>query len=188
MNMDRFLRAAARIAAPGRLAMVLFGTVVTPPHALYAQANAPAVVSANEAWSRSFWSTLDDIWNARDAERFSQLFTEDASFRFVDRELSLETRAAIQRHFTDQFSRQAANLRHVTQVRENRIVALNVAAVDATVEVVRKGSDDSAPPTVLRRFAVFAVMLKSADGWKIRLLRIYPLPAPTAGVPEGGAS
>ena len=142
-------------------------------------------MSANEDSSRAFWSTLDAIWNARDAERFSQLFTEDASFRFVDRGASLESRAAIHRHFADQFSRQALDLRHLTQVRESRIVALNVVAVDGTVEVVRKGSDESAPPTVLRTFAVFAVMLKSADEWRIQLLRVYPMPAPVAAPPEG---
>ena len=173
---DRLTPMRTVFARPWLMAIMLFGTVGAPPHAAYAQVDA-AVVESADAAARSLWSRLDTYWNLRDADRFSRLFTDDASFRFVDRGQSLESRAKIHRHFTEQFSRQAPELRHRTHVRASRIVAPNVVAVDADIEIVRTGSDESMPPAVLMRFAIFAVMLNSADGWTIQLLRVFQMPA-----------
>jgi uncharacterized protein (TIGR02246 family) len=181
-------RAATRagFARTWPMAIVLLGMVFAPPQAAYAQVDPTVVESGGDAAVRSLWSTLDSLWNARDADRLSRLFTDDASFRFVDRGQSLESRASIQQHFTKQFSQQAPELRHRTRVRESRNVAPNIVAVDGDVEVLRTGSEESLPPAVLRRFAIFAVMQKSAAGWQIRLLRVFQLPAATT-TKESGA-
>lgn len=168
----------ARVA--GLIAIVLIGTVALPLHAASAQANAAVAESTDDATIRSLWAKLDAAWSTRDAEQFSRLFTEDASFGFVGRGQALESRAIIRQHFTQQFSRQAPELRHLTQVREIRLVAPGVVTVDGNVDVLRKASGESAESTVLRTFAIFAVMLKSDDGWEIRVLRAYQLPSATA--------
>jgi uncharacterized protein (TIGR02246 family) len=130
----------------------------------------------DETAARAFWSTLDATWNARDAVRFSELFTTDASFRFVDSGLSLEARATIHDYFVKQFSTQAPGLRHVTRVRDSHTVGSSALAIDAVIDVVRSHPDAAAATTVLRTFAAFAVMTKSADKVQIRLLRVYQLP------------
>lgn len=136
--------------------------------------------------ARSFWSTLDSTWRERDAPAFTELFTEDASFAFVDRGVTLEPRTMIARQFTEQFARQAPDLRHVTEVRAARVIAPGVLAVDVGIEVRRVSGDSAEPPTILRRFAAFAVMRRTGDRWQVELLRAYLLPTiPTVGDLDG---
>jgi uncharacterized protein (TIGR02246 family) len=125
---------------------------------------------------RALWSTLDQSWNARDAERFGQLFTEDASFGFVDRGQSLESRATIHEHFTEQFRVSSPELRHRTRVHDVRPVSPDVVAMDGTVEILRSEPGPGERHSVLRTFAIFAVMLRADDNWNIRALRVYQLP------------
>ena len=162
---------------------LLMQLVVSAACAHVAPAQRAPAPSSPEALAaaRASWNTLDSIWHARDAAAFSALFEDDASFVFVDRGVALETRATILRHFTDQFARQSPELRHATEVREARMIAPGVLAADVGIEVRRDGSAASGSVTVLRRFAAFAVMRRSGDGWRIELLRVYTLPPPAGG-------
>lgn len=131
---------------------------------------------SDSAAIRGVWSTVDAMWNARDAERFSDLFTEDGSFEFVDRRESLESRAVIHQHFAERFPQFAPGLRHLTTVQDIRGITPDVHAVTGTVEILRLGADDRAEPTVLRSFVIFAVMLRTGEGFRIHVLRAYQLP------------
>lgn len=130
---------------------------------------------------RLLWSTLDAIWNERDVERFSELFTADASWVFVDRGDSMVGHAAIHARFAEQFPALAPELRHRTTVRAVRAVGPDIRAVDAEVEILRDGSGGSVEPTVLSRFAVTAVMPRTTDGWRIAVLRVWQLPLAGTG-------
>jgi uncharacterized protein (TIGR02246 family) len=125
---------------------------------------------------RSLWSQLDTLWNGRDAQQFSDLFTAEASFGFVDRGESLDGRAAIYRSFSERFPRFPRELRHQTDVLEVRDIAPGVCTVDGRVEILRVAPGDDAEPEVLRAFAIFAVMLRTDAGWRIRELRAFQLP------------
>jgi uncharacterized protein (TIGR02246 family) len=124
---------------------------------------------------RAFWTSLDSLWKERDAPAFRELFTEDASFAFVDRGVTLEPRTMIDRHFIDQFARQSPDLIHTSSVRAVRVVAPGVLTADVGIEVRRVGAG-GAEPSLLRRFDVLAVMRRTDDRWRIELLRAYPLP------------
>jgi uncharacterized protein (TIGR02246 family) len=174
-----------------QVALVLICAIAMPPPDARAQAVHEAE-SAGSAAIRSLWSTLDTRWNERDAERFSELFAVDGSFGFVDRGESMEGRSTIHRHFAERFVGFAPDLRHRTTVLKVRDIAPDVRTVDGKVEILRTGSDDSVQPAVLRTFAIFAVMLQTGDGWKIRMLRAYQLPVvadnsapPTTARPTG---
>jgi uncharacterized protein (TIGR02246 family) len=131
---------------------------------------------------RQLWSTLDALWNARDAQRFSDLFTDDGSLEFVDRGQAMEGRPAIRRYFAKQFSSSAPELRHVTSIRDVRVIAPDVRAVDGRVEILRQEPGKNVAPTVLRTFAIVAVMVRTEEVWRIRVLRAYLLPA--AAIPD----
>lgn len=128
------------------------------------------------------WSKVDATWNARDAERFSRLFADDASFRFVQRGPSLDGRTAVLEHFRERFPRLAPDLRHRTQISAIRAVATGASTVDGKVEILRHGTGGDDMPTVLRTFAIFAVMSGKHENWSIRTLRIYELSAADAGI------
>lgn len=123
----------------------------------------------------AFWSQLDDRWNARDAVRFSELFAKDAIFRFVDRDASLEGRAAVREYFAERFPGFAAELRHLSHVNETREIIPTVHAVDGRVEILRM-HDDNAEPSILRTYATYAVMMKNGEHWQILDLRVFRLP------------
>lgn len=137
--------------------------------------------SPDTAGIHAFWSTLDAIWKSGDAERFSELFAVDGSFHFVDRDYTLENRAAILDHFTTQFPTIAPEISHRTTVRKVRPLAPRARAVDAMVEILRTLPDGQAEPAVLRTFAVFGVMQQSGNDWQIQVLSAYQLPAAVDG-------
>lgn len=124
---------------------------------------------------RTFWSQLDVQWNARDAARFSELFTEDAIFRFVDRGMTLEGRADVHEHFAERFPGFAAELSHLTRVDVTREIVPTVHFVDGLVRILRM-QDGDAEPAVFREFAILAVMMKNDGHWKIHELRVFQLP------------
>jgi uncharacterized protein (TIGR02246 family) len=130
--------------------------------------------ASDEADIHGFWSTLDETWASRDADRFSRLFTEDASFAFVDRGESLEGRVAIHQRFTEQFLAQRPELRHRTTVLQIRPMARHVAAVDGEVRILEESAGGGAP-TVLRQFAITALMVQEGETWQVHLLRAYQL-------------
>jgi uncharacterized protein (TIGR02246 family) len=126
---------------------------------------------------QEFWATLDATWKGQDADEFSRLFTPDARFNFVDRGQTLDSRTAIREFFSKQFPTIAPELHHLTTVNRVREIAPGACAVDGKVEILRTGADGRADPTILRTFEIYAVMLRTAEGWKIRDLRAYQLPA-----------
>lgn len=170
-------RACARTVVLVAIAFIC-AAEASPPDAR-AQAAARGGASSDSLAIRSLWSTLDAMWNKRDAEQFSDLFAVDASFEFVDRGQSLESRATIHQHFADQFPKFAPDVRHLTSVRQIRVIAPDVRTVDGKVEILRNSPGESAKPVVLRTFAIFAVMFRTGEGWSIRVLRAYELPAAT---------
>jgi uncharacterized protein (TIGR02246 family) len=142
-----------------------------------AQAEADEGRSPDPEAVHSLWSAIDSMWNAGDPVRFSELFTEDASFEFVDRGDRLENRADILERFAEQFRQRAPDLRHSTSLREVHAITPEVLAADGTVEILRVASGADAEPLVLMTYALFTVMLQDAGDLKIRTLRVYRLPS-----------
>jgi uncharacterized protein (TIGR02246 family) len=122
------------------------------------------------------WSMLDKAWNQRDVDRFTDLFTEDVDFVFVDRDQRLAGRTKVHERFAVQFPTMAPDLRHVTEIERYRRVAADVVAVDGNVEVYRPDPEDTGQTDTLRRFAIFVLMVQTQGYWRIRDLRIYQLP------------
>lgn len=159
-------------AAVARVAAIIAGGLALSfgVHTLAADSSKPADESI-----RAVWSTLDAAWNARDVERFSRLFAQDATFGIVPEQL-VEGRAAIHARFAEQFSRQSPDLRHSTQLRRIEHLEPGLAAVDAEVHVARVAAGEHGWSAILRTFAVFAVMTRASGAWEIRGIRIYRLP------------
>lgn len=118
----------------------------------------------------------DAFWNEKDAAGLSTLYTEDAHNWMVGTEMNLRGRASIAAFFTSSFAQRAPGLRHRTVVTEIQLVAPGVVAADGEVFVERVVEGE--PPRVLRRFTMNSVAVKGADGWRLRINRVHPVPAP----------
>lgn len=132
--------------------------------------------SSDDAAIRAFWATLDATWKGQDADEFSRLFTEDGRFSFVDRRQALDSRSVIREFFSKQFPATPPDLHHLTTVHRVREITPEAHAVDAKVEILRTAGGEGAEASILRTFEIFAVMSRTAEGWKIRDLRVYQLP------------
>lgn len=130
---------------------------------------------AGDAEIRALWSELDAAWNARDVERFSALYTDDASLLFIDGGQSLEGRVTIHANFSEQFARTPPGLSHHTTLGGIRPVADGIALADGAVEIHRAEPGTQDTPVVVRRFAIFALMRDAGRTWRIDTLRVYPL-------------
>lgn len=136
----------------------------------------PCAGSSEAAAICGVWAQIDAMWNARDAERFSRLFADDVTFRFVQRGQSLDGRTTIFEHFREGFPQYAADLRHHTRLSAIHRIAPGVFTADGSVEILRVAAGGDAPPAVLRTFAIFAVMSRKDEVWIVRALRVYRLP------------
>lgn len=125
---------------------------------------------------RATWAALDGRWNVRDAEGFSALFSRDARFVFVDRGEALDGRREILESFAHRFPTFAPDVRHRTTVHHVRPLSPEAVTVDGGVEILRLAPDQGTEPTTILTFAVFAVMVRPEDGWRIRELRVFELP------------
>lgn len=157
------------------LATSLHAAAALAPQAILAQP-APGAHSADSAAIHTVWASLDAEWNGRDAERFSQVFAVDANFEFVTRGEAMDTRETIRDTYAERFARFAPDVRHRTTVHVIRAVSQDVHTVDGTVEILRTSAAagaSAAEPTVILSFSIFGVMLRTAEGWKIRVLRVF---------------
>lgn len=176
---DGFVLPIPRVmrGTPGRTAMLM--TVIFVATTVMAGGDGQNAVERDggspEAAVGALWSTLDGSWNERDAERFSDVFTEDASLEFVNRAPALEGRAAILRHFAEQFPTFPPDLRHQTSVLRVRPIASTALAIDGKVEILRVSAVSGENPALFRTFSIFAVMRETTQGWRIQMLRAYQL-------------
>lgn len=165
------------------VAMLAVATLSASPGDARARDNAWRQEGAADAVDGAVWERLDAAWNARDAERFSALFTEGVSFAFVDRGEAFAGNAALHRHFAERFPQFPSNLRHLTRAHDTRPLAPGILAVDGRVEILDVGADGNAAPRRLRLFSIFAILVRGDEGWKIDLMRIHQLAAD--GAPAG---
>lgn len=120
------------------------------------------------------WAEIDAHWNARDADGFSERFTEDARFVFVDRRHELHARDGIHAHFSEQFPQIAAPFSHHTTITAIREIVPGVTEVDGKVEIMRT-SDDGAEPMRTRLFAIHGIMTRAEEVWRVDSLRVFEL-------------
>ncbi|HRQ63844.1 MAG TPA: SgcJ/EcaC family oxidoreductase [Xanthomonadaceae bacterium] len=118
----------------------------------------------------------DDAWNARDADRFAALFTDEAIMSFVDREETMTGRTAIQEVFAQRFHAFPPDLVHQSTVQRVQAVAHGVLAVDSEVIVLRQPAEAGADGIRLRTFRVFALLSRTDTGWRFRDMRIMQMP------------
>jgi uncharacterized protein (TIGR02246 family) len=138
-------------------------------------AQAKSLEALDENGVLRVWTELDRHWNARDANAFVALFKREASFVFVDRRESLEGYDQILQRFSGQFPAMAPDLRHRTAITETRSISRDAMAIDGTVQVLR-AAEEGREPEVMLEFAIFGVMVRGAEGWKIGILRVVELP------------
>lgn len=121
----------------------------------------------------ALWAAIDAAWNARDAERFAALFSEDAVMEFVDRDEVLAGRDAILETFSTRFGTIAPEYEHRSSVTRTRAVAHGTLAVDSAVEILRPSAEAAAAPESFRTFRVFSLLTRDEAGWTFRDMRIY---------------
>jgi uncharacterized protein (TIGR02246 family) len=128
---------------------------------------------ADDAAVRAVWEAVDARWNARDFDGFTELFTSDAVFAFMDRGERMVGQPEIRETFARQFPAMSADLRHRTTVREVRSITAGVSTVDGSVDILRVPDASTTDTATIRSFVMAAVMLETPDGWRIRELHVH---------------
>jgi uncharacterized protein (TIGR02246 family) len=116
---------------------------------------------------------IDAAYNARDAARFSAVFTEDGNFQFPVEGTALHGREEIRRHFAGQFAAHPA-LRHATTAGEMDAVAPGLLAVDIQVDILSTDPKTGAARDLLFHYDGLSLGVLTNSGWRIRLVRLYP--------------
>ncbi len=119
---------------------------------------------------------VDAAWNARDAARFSRVFTEDASFAFPIEGTFLRGREEIRLHYAKQFPTFPPDWRHVYKPGPPDLIGPNISATDGEVDIVGTDPKTGKPNTVLRHYRSFSLAVRTESGWRIRVARVYSVP------------
>lgn len=155
---------AARIRIPLLLAALL--AFAAPARAQITPADSAEILRLAAAG--------DAFWNEKDAAGLSRLYTEDAHNWMVGAEMNLRGRDAIAAYFTAAFAQRGPGMRHRTTITELQQVAPGVVAADG--DVVVEQMSEGGEVRVLRRFTMNAVAVRGAEGWRIRINRVHPVP------------
>ena len=118
---------------------------------------------------------LDAAWNARDAIRFSNVFTEDGSFQFPVEGGAMCGREEIKKYYTKLFPILPPNLRHVTTARETNVISPDILAVDIEVNIYGTDAKSDSSQISLYHYLGMGLGVRTDSGWRIRLARVYQM-------------
>lgn len=134
----------------------------------------PTLAAADSIAIRRLWREFDVHWNARDAEGFSDLFTEDGSLYFLTLNRRFPGREAIRQRYNEQFRTYTPDIRHVTTALDIQPIAPGIVLVDGDADIVGHqltGRSDA----ILGRQLVLSILVKTRHGWRIRAMRVTTL-------------
>ena len=118
---------------------------------------------------------LDAAWNARDAARFSAVFSADGSFGFPFEGIALRGRNEIREHYAKLFPTLPPGLRHVTTIGDFEIIDSSLVTVDFEVDILPADSGTGTSPAPLVHYHGFGLGVRVDSGWCIRSARVYAL-------------
>jgi uncharacterized protein (TIGR02246 family) len=118
---------------------------------------------------------LDATWNARDAIRFSNVFTEDGSFQFPVDGVVMNGREEIKKYYAKLFPALPPMLKHVTAIKNINVISPDIIAVDIDVNIY--GTDPKADSSRISLYHYLGMGLgvRTDSGWHIRLARVYQM-------------
>lgn len=129
-------------------------------------------ISADQRALAALVQELDSAYNARDAERFSAVFADDANFQFAIEGLTLHGRDQIKQHFAKQFAA-LPPMRHVTTTGETDAITSGILAVDVQVDILAADPKTGLAQTLLSHYNGLGVGIRTDLGWRIRLVRLF---------------
>jgi uncharacterized protein (TIGR02246 family) len=112
---------------------------------------------------------VDSTWNRRDAKGFSDLFLEDADFRFYTGQM-LRGRKEIEQFFTASFAELPADLRHETRGEHYRYLTPDLIIGDSVIFVYPEGATEEQAHS--RPILSTGVAMKKDGRWRLATVRL----------------
>ena len=136
-------------------------------------ADVPSTTATDQDAVAAVVKELDAAWNARDAARFSAVFSEDGNFQFPVEGISLRGRDAIQNHYGKLFTTLPPDLRHVTTAGELNVIGPSLLAVDIDVRILGPDPKTGTAQALLSHYRGLGIGVRTDSGWRVRLARVY---------------
>ena len=134
---------------------------------------AAAPTPADDKALRDLGAAADAAWDAKDAARMAMQYSPDASLLVGGAGAEQQGRAAVADYYTRAFARRAGVMRHVSEIRGLQMLGTDLAVTDVFVRVEEKQPDGAWK--LVRRFNNISLAAREADGWKLRVVRAYPI-------------
>jgi uncharacterized protein (TIGR02246 family) len=112
---------------------------------------------------------IDSTWNRRDAKGFSELFTQDADFRFYTGQM-MRGRKEIEQFFAASFAELPADLIHETRGEHYRYLTPDAIIGDGVVFVYPEGATEEQARS--RPVLSTAVAMKKDGRWRFTAVRL----------------
>lgn len=154
---------------------VLVGLAVLLPYPGVLGRQAPRTPPPDREAILAVVEELDAAWNARDAARFSAVFSEDGSFGFPFEGTALRGREEIRKHYVKLFPTLPPGLRHVTTIGDFEILDPSLVAVDFEVDIMSADPRAGTGPAPIVHYHGFGLGVRTGSGWGIRSARVYAL-------------
>lgn len=152
---------------------ILFGLAILFPLASALGRQTSSTSPPNREVIAAVVEELDTAWNARDAARFSAVFSQDGSFGFPLEGITLRGHEQIMGYYDTLFATMPSDLCHVTTIRDFEIINPDLVAVEVQVEILGTDPKTGATQTPLVHYGGMGLGWRTESGWRIRLARVY---------------
>jgi uncharacterized protein (TIGR02246 family) len=112
---------------------------------------------------------VDSTWNRRDAKGFSELFLEDADFRFFTGQM-LQGRKEIEEFFAASFAELPADRRHETRGEQYRYLTPDLIIGNSVIFVYPEGATEEQAHS--RPILSTGVAMKKDGRWRLAAVRL----------------
>lgn len=116
---------------------------------------------------------IDSTWNCRDAKCFSDLFLEEADFRFYTGQM-MRGRKEIEQFFATIFTELPADLHHETKGEHHRYLTHDVIISDGVVFVYPESATEE--QVQFRPILLTSVAQKKDGRWRLAAVRLMVRP------------
>jgi uncharacterized protein (TIGR02246 family) len=126
--------------------------------------------SEEERALRELVARIDAAWNRRDAKAFSDLFEEQADFRFHTG-LTLHGKSEIENYYLGHFPKIREGEKHRSTIRQIRFIRPDVSILDSEVELFRLSENRGEKETRLKLMST-TVTSKEKGHWFIAVVNL----------------
>jgi uncharacterized protein (TIGR02246 family) len=129
-------------------------------------------VMATDSVIIDFVKQIDDAWNSRDLERFTNLFTEDCDINYFTLGYVIKGKDGVRKHYAKSFSKYPPEVKHNTYPKEIIWLTDELCMGTGFTLIVSDPGDGSEPGLMMHHDGIMLFKM-TAEGPRVMVMRAW---------------